>query len=98
MAKKMRKGPKTIYDKVNEIDPHFANEIFAMKEEDLMTKLANMAKEQTTIENARDADEDIKALREQLKVAGETYREPLNALKLKRKLIYKVLEDRGRAP
>ena len=95
---KAKKGPKSLYDKVNELDPIFASEIYASKDEDLMGRMAKIGKEQTTVEDARDEDVDLASLREQLKVAGETYSEPLKALKLKRKLIYKILKDRGKAP
>ena len=43
-------------------------------------------------------DQDLKSLREQAKQAAKTYTEPLAALKLKRKLVYKILEERGKAP
>jgi DUF438 domain-containing protein len=98
MAKKARKGPKTLFDKVNEIDPYFVQEVYSATEVNLDARLATIAKEMTTSENARDADEDIKTHREQLKVMNETYTKPLTALKLKRKLIYKILEERGKVP
>lgn len=98
MAKKARKGPKTLFDKVKEIDPYFVQEVYSATDDNLDERLSTIAKEMTTNENKRDEDEDIKKLREQLKVANETYSRPLTALKLKRKLIYKILEERGKVP
>jgi hypothetical protein len=98
MAKKARKGPKTLFDKVKEADPYFVQEVYSMTDEKLDEKLSEMAKQVTQNENARDADDDIKKLREQLKTANQTYSVPINTLKLKRKLIYKILEERGKVP
>lgn len=98
MAKKMKKGPKTLFDKVKEIDPYFIEEVYKATDDNLNSRLSTIAKEMTTHENARDNDPDLKKMREQLKSAGETYSKPLNALKLKRKLIYKILEERGKVP
>lgn len=94
----MKKGPKTLFDKVKEIDPYFIEEVYKDTDNKLNDRLSTIAKEMTTQEDARDADPDLKSLREQLKTAGETYSKPLNALKLKRKLIYKILVERGKAP
>jgi hypothetical protein len=98
MAKKAKKGPKTLFDKVKEIDPTFVDEVYMSTDDKLDARLSQIAKDMTTFENQRDADMDIKSLKEQLKTANETYSLPLNALKLKRKLVYKILEERGKAP
>jgi hypothetical protein len=94
---KARKQPKTLFDKVNDLDPTFASEVYLLKEEQLNGKLAEMAKHQTEIEDAREADIDLASLKEQAKVANESYSEPLKAMRLKRKLITKVLQERGKA-
>lgn len=94
---KQRKLPKTLFDKVNDLDPTFASEVYTLKEDQLNGKLAEMAKNQTEIEDAREADVDLKSLKEQAKVANETYSEPLKAMRLKRKLITKILQERGKA-
>jgi ABC-type Fe3+-hydroxamate transport system substrate-binding protein len=93
-----RKGPATLFDKVKALDPDFVETIYSATDEKLNEKLAGLAKTATTFENARDNDHDLKSLREQLKEAGKTYSEPLTACKLKRKLIYKILEERGKVP
>lgn len=104
MAKprKANSGPKTPFEKMvaklKEIDPYFVESIYSSKEEDLNSKFGSLAKHMTEIENARDNDEDLKAKKEELKILNESYTEPLKAIKLKRKFIYKVLEERGKAP
>jgi hypothetical protein len=95
MAKRGRKA-KTTYDKVNELDPGFASEVFSLKDDQLNDKLALMAKHRAEIEEAKTSDESIKRLREELKVAGESYSEPLKGIKLKTKLVIEVLKERGK--
>jgi len=97
-GKRKFKGPKTLFDKVKEIDPYFAEEAYASTDEKLNERLSTIAKEVTAIEDAKDADLDLKKLQEQAKVAGETYTLPQKALKLKRKLVYKILQERGKVP
>lgn len=104
MAKprKANSAPKTPFEKMvaklKEVDPYFVESVYSAKDEDLYSKFGTLAKNMTEIENARDNDEDLKVKKEELKVLNETYTEPLKAIKLKRKFIYKVLEERGKVP
>jgi len=84
--------------KLKEIDPYFVEGVYASNEDELNKKMGVYAKEMTSVENARDEDPDIKAKKEELRVLGSTYSEPLAAIKMKRKFIYKVLGDRGKLP
>jgi hypothetical protein len=95
MVKKGRKA-KTTYDKVNEIDPSFASEVFSLKDEELNGKLALMAKHRAEIEEAKSSDEDLRRLRDEIKVAGESYSQPLKGIKLKTKLVVEILKGRGK--
>ena len=101
-AKKQRRGPLTAIEKMEkklkEIDPDFLGSVHSSKTEDLEKRMLGYAKDMTGIENARDEDPDIKAKKEELKVLNSTYGDPLNAIKLKRKYIYKILGDRGKLP
>jgi hypothetical protein len=100
--KKGSSAPKTPFEKLvaklKEVDPYFVESIYSSKDEDLNSKFGSLAKQMTEIENARDNDDDLKAKKEELKVLNETYTEPLKAIKMKRKFIYKVLEERGKVP
>lgn len=96
MAKKARKGPKTLFDKINEIDPNFTSEAYALTQEQLNSKLSDMAKQQTEVEDARSLDQDLKSKQEQAKEAGKVYGEVFKALKLKRKFVIQVLQERGK--
>lgn len=95
---KAKRGPKTLFDKVKEIDPYFAEEVYSATDDKLNEKLSTIAKEMTTNEIARDNDLDLKRLKEQARVAGETYSVPLKACKLKRQFIYNILKERGKIP
>lgn len=105
MARKkggFKSAPKTPHEKMiaklKEIDPYFVDSIYSAKDDDLNGKMATIAKQQTEVEAAQSADEDLKKKKEELKTLNETYSVPLNALKLKRKFIYSVLKERGKAP
>jgi len=98
MARRARKGPKTLWDKVKDIDETFAQEVYSATDENLRNRLSTIAIQMTLNENEMEKDQDLKSLREQAKQAAKTYTEPLAALKLKRKLCYKILEERGKAP
>lgn len=104
MAKqrKANSAPKTPFEKMvaklKEIDPYFVESVYSSKDDDLFSKFGSLAKSMTEVENARDNDVDLKTKKEELKVLNETYTEPLKAIKLKRKFIYKILEERGKVP
>jgi hypothetical protein len=98
MARKARKGPKTLFDKVKEIDEGFTDSIYSATDEKLNERLAQLAKTATTFENEREKDQDLKSLKAQATEMGKTYSIPLTACRLKRKLIYEILEGRGKVP
>ena len=99
MARKFKapRGPKTLFDKVKDIDPSFLEEVYVLSEEQLKAKLVGILSEQTRLEKAKEDDKDLQQKQEQARVAGETYSIPFKAIKLKRQMIFKVLEERGKA-
>lgn len=90
------KGKKTVFDKVKDLDPSFAEEVSTMTDLDLKERVVTLTKYSMEIEEARQDDQDLASLKEQLKVANQTYSEPLKANKLKRQLILDVLKSRGK--
>ena len=90
------KNPKTVFDKVKDLDPDFAQEVNTMTDTDLKEKVIVLTKYSMEIEEARKEDQDLASLKEQLKTANQTYTEPLKANKLKRQLILDVLKNRGK--
>jgi hypothetical protein len=96
MAKKAKKGPKTLFDKVKELDPNFIDEVYVQSPDQLKDRVLQLSKDEEEIELARANDSEIPVLKEQLKTAGETYGIPLKAIKMKRKLIIEILGERGK--
>ena len=92
---KQAKAKKTVLDKVKDLDPTFATEVFTMPDGDLKEKIVTLTKYSMDIEEARGEDVDLATLKEQLKTCNQTYTEPLKANKLKRQLIVDVLKNRG---
>lgn len=98
MGKRGRKpkAPKTLFDKVKEFDDNFASTVLSATEEDLKSKLLNIAAEDERLGKAKAADPDISSLSGQLKTANQTYSVPLKQNKMRRSLILETLKDRGR--
>lgn len=97
MAK--RKGPKmpkTLWDKVKDVDETFATEIYSYTDEQLKDRLVTFANEQDKIETAKADDQDLKRLTEEKKTASESYDVPNKGIKLKRKLVLQTLKERGK--
>lgn len=90
------KNPKTVFDKVKDLDPDFAQEVNTMTDTDLKERVIVLTKYSMEIEEAKKEDQDLASLKEQLKTANQTYTEPLKANKLKRQLILDVLKNRGK--
>jgi hypothetical protein len=90
------RGPKSLIDRVRDLDPTFADEAYSLSDEALKEKLVTMSKHGQDIDTAKKADQDIKTKREELKVMNQTYSEPLKAIKLKTKLSLEILADRGK--
>lgn len=94
MAKKAKKDNST-YGKLKNIDPNFLDEVASMTTDDLKSRVVLIAKHAEEIKEAREKDDDLKRLKEQVKVAGETYSEPLKAAALKTKYIIELLVSKG---
>jgi hypothetical protein len=89
---KPTKQKKTLGEKVQEIDPGFAASILTMTVDEIKNELYKMAKYRVEIEEARSSDSDLEAARDRVKMLGEVYSEPLQAIKLKSKLAVECLK------
>jgi len=92
--KKKRKGPKTLEEKVKDIDRSFADEVRVSTVEQIKERLVKLDKYETDLIDAKKEDEDLASKREALKIANQTYSEPMKAIKLKRAFIFKVLDEK----
>ena len=96
MAKKRGpKGPKTLEEKMKDLDEFFVDEIRSTTAEGVKDKLIKLDRYEGELEDARKEDADLASKKEAAKVAGETYSIPLKAIKLKRAFALKVLTEKG---
>ena len=96
MAKRKPRAKKSLWDKVHDIDPGFATGINTMTDDEIATKLVEMANEDGRIEAAKEDDLDLKRAREELSECNKTYSVPLGNNKLRRKLCLETLQGRGK--
>jgi hypothetical protein len=90
-----KKGPKTLEEKIYDLDKSFADEVRVGTVEQVKEKLIGLDKNEKAIEEAKTDDSDLASKREALKVANETYSVPLKAIRLKRTFALKVLAEKG---
>lgn len=98
MARRSKRGPMSLFDKIKAIDSEFPEGLVSATDEVLNGKLSDLAKQQTQVEEERALDTDLKSLQEQAKHAASGYNERTNACKLKRRYVYGILKERGKAP
>jgi hypothetical protein len=94
MSKKAKKDNST-EGKLKNIDPNFLDEVMGMSSDELKSRIVLIAKHVEEIKTAKEQDDDLKRMKEQVKVAGETYSEPLKAASLKTKFIIELLLAKG---
>jgi hypothetical protein len=93
---KLKKGPKTLEDKIRDFDGSFVEEVYAANNDQLKDRLVALASYDELLDKQEKEDEDLKQKREVAKEAAKTYSEPRAANKLKRKLVVQILGDRGK--
>lgn len=94
---KMKRGPKTLEEKINDLDSAFVEDVLGESIDKLRDRLVGLAKNMSQIEQAQKEDADLIIARERVSVLNETYSEPLKAAKLKTKYLCKLLRDKGDA-
>lgn len=92
---KRKSGPKTLEEKVNDLDQYFADDLRSGSLEQAKEKLLSLDKYETELEEAKKEDSDLASKREALKIANQTYSEPLKAIKLKRALALKIIAEKS---
>ncbi len=95
MAKRRGRAKKSLEEKVKDLDPHFIEEVRTGDSFKIKEKLVSLSKYENQLEEARKDDMDLASKREALKIANQTYSDPLNAIKLKRQFALKVLAEKG---
>jgi hypothetical protein len=93
MARK--KGRKTSYDKLKEIDPNFIEVTMGLQQDGLKNKIVDLTKYQMEILDAKKNDLDLQRIVEQKSVAEEVYKTSLGAIKLKLNFLVELLKEKG---
>lgn len=94
MGRRTKKAT-TVYDKVKELDPSFIEEVYTLTTEALKDRVVTLNKHAVEIQEAKIVDTDLASKEEAAREARKTYSEPLNANRLKRRLIIQILNERG---
>ena len=89
----MPRQRKSLEEKMHDLDPYFVEEVANMDFTGMTAKIADLAKNRESIEEAKDDDVELQSLKEKLKVANQTYSEPLKAIKLKIRYLVKRMSD-----
>ena len=92
---KRRSGPKTLEEKVFNLDQAFAEEVRSGTAQQAKDRILKLDKYETELEEAKKEDQDLASKKDALRVANQTYSEPLKAIKLKRAFALKVLTEKG---
>ena len=90
-----RRGRKSNYDKLKELDPDFVETTLGMQKDELKNKIVDITKYQMEILDAKTKDLDLISLVEQTKIAGEVYRTNLKAIRLKLNYLIELLKEKG---
>jgi hypothetical protein len=83
------------YKRFKKLDEEWRQEQLGATTEDLFGKITKTAMDDFQLAMAKDFDEDLAKLKEQVKVAQEPYSEGKKANKLRIEFLIQVLEDRG---
>lgn len=78
--------------KLEKEQPEFVAEVSGLSVQDLDARLAQLAKDIQAVEDAKDADEDLAANREQVKILAAPYSEAKKALRLKTSYIVDLVK------
>lgn len=75
--------------------PEFHAEVSSLSADQLDSRLAQLAKDESEVNKAKEEDEQLHTAREQLKEFSAPYREAKKAIKSKVAFIIELLKDRG---
>lgn len=88
---------KSLEQQVKEDLPEFAQEVASASTEQLDARLAQLAKDLETVNEAKEADDDLVEARDVAKGLAQPYRDAKKHIALKSRYIVGLLKDRGKA-
>ena len=89
------KNKLSVYDKVRKEYPEFVEEVVGLSVEELNNRLAMNAKQVAEIEDAKEADEALFSLKEEVKLMSAPYSEAKKALNQKTRFIVELIKEKG---
>lgn len=89
----MNKGKKSLQDKIKEAFPEFYEELLLKSEAELNDRIAQLAKDSESVQDAKEADEGLAEAQAKSTELGAPYREAKSAIKLKIKYIIQILKN-----
>ena len=89
------KPKKNIEEVMVKENPEFVSEVASLSTEELDARIAQLAKDLEAVDEAKEADEALKDLRDQVSIASAPYNESKKALKLKTKYLIQLMKSRG---
>lgn len=86
---------KSIEVQMQSDNPEFVAEVAGLSTEEVNNRIAQLAKDVQSVNESKEADESLKALKDEVTQASAPYRESKKALGLKTQYLIKLLSDRG---
>lgn len=96
VAKRIKKGPKSLWDKVNEVDHEFAVAANTMTDDQLKQSIVELTNNDEMLLKAKESDMDLIRAREELGECNKTYSVPAKTNRLKKQLAIETLQGRGK--
>ena len=81
--------------KLEKENPEFVSEVSALSGEELNSRLAQLAKDIETVQDRKEADEDLASAQEGVRQMLAPYTDAKKALRAKSQYIIALLKDRG---
>lgn len=93
----MKTSKKSLEKQMSEENPEFVSEVASATTDELNNRIAQLAKDQEEVDQAKAADSGLEDLRAQVSLAAAPYNDSKKALKLKTKYLIQLMKDRGQS-
>jgi hypothetical protein len=91
----MARPKKSVQEKMKDANPEFVMACEGLSIEQLDSRLAGLAKDAESINEAKENDTDLAAAKETASSLGAPYRETKKAVKLKTKYVLQLIKERS---
>ena len=91
----MARTKKSVQEKVQEEMPEFASEVAGLSVAELNNRLAKLAKDSETNEQAQEDDEDLEKARGEASELAAPYRDAKKAIRLRSRYVIGLIKEKG---